>query len=119
MWGVQPAELAKLTLIVVLSLHGARSATAMARPAAFFWGTLVLAGPLVALVLMEPDRGTGALLLALSMVLLFLAGASWWMVATPAVAGVAALTAMIAFSPLARGRIGAWLHPEQNPKAFF
>jgi len=119
LWGVQPAELAKLALIVVLSLHGARNATAMARPAAFFWGTLVLAGPLVALVLMEPDRGTGALLLALSMVLLFLAGASWWMVATPAVAGVAALTAMIAFSPMARGRIEAWLHPEQNPKAFF
>ena len=119
LWGVQPAELAKLALIVVLSLHGARNASAMARPAAFCWGVLVLAGPLVALVLMEPDRGTGALLMAVSMLLLLLAGASWWMLATPTVVGVAALGAMIAFSPMARDRIDAWLHPEQNPKAFF
>jgi cell division protein FtsW len=119
LWGVQPAELAKLALIVVLSLHGARNAASMGRVRTFLWGAFVLAGPLVALVLMEPDRGTGALLLALTLMLLLLAGASWWMVAGPAVLGAAALTTMIVVSPMARDRIEAWLHPEANPKAHF
>lgn len=116
--GVQPAELAKLALVVVLSMHGARRASEMRDAWAAAWGGLVLAGPLIALVLVEPDRGTAALLLALTAMLLLVAGARWWMIAGPALAGVGLIAVMIALSPMAQGRIGAWLHPEQNPKEY-
>lgn len=117
--GMQPAELAKMSLILILSLHGARHGAEMRSPWVAGWGALVLAGPLVGLVLVEPDRGTAALLLGLTMILLLLAGASWWVVAGPAILGTGAIAAMIAFSPMARGRIDAWLHPEKNPKESF
>jgi len=114
LWGMQPAELAKLALIVVLSSHGARRMLRMQR----FWDGIVLsmlmAFPLIGLVLLEPDRGTAALLVGMTVILLLLGGVRWWHVAVPAAAGVVAIGVMILVSPMAQKRLEAWRNPEQH-----
>jgi cell division protein FtsW len=118
LYGVQPAELAKLALIVSLAAYGASHAADMGKVFVVIRGVAFLAAPLTGLVLVEPDRGTAALMLALTVAILLVAGARWRVMTWPVVVGVAALVPMIAFNPMARGRIEAWMHPEQNPKEY-
>lgn len=114
LFGVQPSEVAKLSLIVVLAWHGARNQGRMDR---FVPGIVVGAGlavPMIALILRQPDRGTAALMMLLTILLLLVAGARWWYVAPPMVLFGAALAAMIVFSPMARNRVDAWLNPASH-----
>jgi len=114
LWGTQPAEIAKLALIVLLAWYGSRFESQMDQ----FWkgicGSVALAAPLIALVLLEPDRGTGALMVGLTVLVLLVAGARWIYIGAPALIGGAAIAAMVVASPMARARIDAWIHPEAH-----
>ncbi|HEY4492390.1 MAG TPA: putative lipid II flippase FtsW [Acidobacteriota bacterium] len=71
---LQPAELAKLPLIIFLSYHLARKQGQIDS----FWQTLLPAllvcGQMAFLVVMEPDLGTAIMFLGIAMAMLFLAG---------------------------------------------
>jgi rod shape determining protein RodA len=121
----QPAELGKLLLIVALAgfvvdrvrrLHD-RDTTARVMLAAL--------GP-AALVMLQPDLGTGLVYVVISIAILFLAGTSWRHFA--GLAGLAAVA--IAFSlvvapavgvnvlkPYQKDRLTAFLHPSENPRS--
>lgn len=76
----QPSELAKLSLVVLLSAWYASGTAAMLRVRGFFRGTAVtclMIGLLAGLVAKE-DLGTGALLAAIGGMLFFAAGARFW-----------------------------------------
>lgn len=116
LYGVQPSELAKLALILVLAWYGHRFGSRMET---FRWGILgggVICFPLFLLVLVEPDRGTAALLGLLGLVMLMLAGARWSHLLVPALGGAALLGTVIFYSPNASNRVNAWLRPEQHRK---
>jgi len=114
LWGTQPAEIAKLGLIVLLAWYGSRFESRMRE----FWkgigGSIALATPIIGLVLLEQDRGTGALMVGLTVLMLFVAGARWVYVGAPAILGAAVIAAMVMTSGMARGRIDAWIHPEAH-----
>lgn len=114
LWGTQPAEIAKLALIVLLAWYGSRYESQMNQ----FWkgigGSVALAAPLIALVLLEPDRGTGALMVGLTVLVLLVAGARWIYIGAPVLIGGAVIAAMVVASPMARARIDAWIHPEAH-----
>lgn len=114
LWGTQPAEFAKLALILVLAWYGARYESRMREFVRGIVGSVALVAPLIALVLFEPDRGTAALLVGMTVLMLFTAGVRWYYVGVPAVLGGAAVAAMVVISPMARDRIDAWLHPEAH-----
>lgn len=114
LYGTQPSEFAKLALILVLAWYGARFSSRMAT---FRWGILgggAISLPVFLLILVEPDRGTAALVGLVSLVMLVLAGVRLVYVIPPALAGLGVLGAVIFFSPMASNRVHAWLNPDQH-----
>jgi cell division protein FtsW len=112
----QPAELAKLALVLYLAAFLARKRGELGD----FWAGLVpplaVGGVLAALVMLQPDLGNAVTLLVLTMGLLFLAGArtSWLaMLAVPALP-LAALAIWVA--PYRMRRVFAFLDPWQDPR---
>lgn len=109
---VQPSEIAKLTMVIVLS---ALLAGRTERQLRSFWRgafpALALAGLAAGLILKEPDLGTAAALAATAMVLLYVGGVPFGQLAATGGAAVPALAAAILGSPYRRERFLAFLHP--------
>src|SRR4029079_1094092 len=110
----QPSELAKLSLIVVLAWYCEK----YQRDIRTFWRGLVMPGCLslviLALVFLEPDRGTTILLSAVTGLILLLAGVRWFYFIPPAIGGAAFMVFALIQDPLRMRRILSWLHPEQH-----
>src|SRR5260370_6252831 len=68
---LQPSELSKLMLVVVLAAYLSRSASPSSRG---FIGALALVAPVGALILTQPDLGPTIVVMAVLVWLLFLAG---------------------------------------------
>jgi cell division protein FtsW len=110
----QPSELAKLSLILALAAYGERFCRQMGT---FKRGLLVpglFIATTLALILKEPDFGTTALLAAVSVVLLLLAGVRWLYVMPPVIAGGIGIAILVFHDPVRMKRILAFLHPEEH-----
>lgn len=111
---LQPSEFAKVGLIIVLAWYGDRYQRQMS---AFKTGVLfpgVIAGAILGLVFIEPDRGTTILLSAVTGSILLLAGVRWSHLFIPALCGAAVLAASLLHDSMRRNRIAAWLHPDEH-----
>jgi len=73
-FNIQPSEIAKITLVLALSAYMSRRKERAAK-ISFPFGALLIALPAFALILVEPDLGTALLLLPITFVMLFAAGA--------------------------------------------
>ena len=73
---MHPAEFAKLALVIYLAHWLAKRGTRIRS----FWGGmvpfLIIVGPVIALVLMEPDLGTTGVIALTAFTMFFVAGAS-------------------------------------------
>lgn len=106
---LQPAELAKLTLIIYLAAWF--SVAERSRLLAF----LLLVGMIFGLVIIEPDLGTGIIILLIALILYFFSGASlkhFFFLLPILVAGTTLLAVM---APYRFARITSFLHPETDP----
>jgi len=111
---VHPAEFAKLALVVYLASWLAQRGT---RIKSFWRGTvpfLLLVGPVVCLVLLEPDLGTSSVLGFTAFTMFFLAGARLMHLAGLAAAAVPAV-AFLFIEGYQVDRIRAWLDPWADP----
>ena len=113
--GLQPAELAKLALILYLAawLGGRRGA--IATPALlvpFFTVTAVLAG----LVVAEPDLGTAIVIVAIALTMYFVAGARLRVFAALAGLAVACGLAVAVAQPYRLSRLTTFLDPWSDPR---
>ena len=98
--GLQPAELAKLALILYLAFWlGARRDRVTEGGTSI--GFALITGTIVALVFAEPDLGTAIVIGAVALVMYFAAGARLWMFGA-----LAMLSGVLAFA-------GALTHPER------
>ncbi|HET9782802.1 MAG TPA: rod shape-determining protein RodA [Candidatus Dormibacteraeota bacterium] len=110
---LEPSELSKLLLVVVLAAYLSREERITWRA---FAGALALVAPPAALVLVQPDLGTTIVLLGIAVAMLFIAGAR------PAQLG-AVLTAGIVAVPILphllhgyqRRRLEIFLDPSHDP----
>jgi cell division protein FtsW len=110
----QPAELAKFALVFVLAHY---LAIHQSRLGEFKRGYLVPLGIIAAfcgLVVAEPDLGTTALLGAVGLVLLFLAGARWLYLVPTVLLGLGGLAGFVALLPNRAHRFMAFLDVEAN-----
>ncbi|HEX7472977.1 MAG TPA: putative lipid II flippase FtsW [Candidatus Limnocylindrales bacterium] len=110
-----PAEVAKLALVVYLAHWFARRGTGIH---AFWSGTvvfLVISGPVILLVLREPDIGTSTVLAGTALVMFFVAGANLLHLAALGSTVMLGAAAFIATHSYAIVRVRAFIDPWSDP----
>ncbi|HBQ35497.1 MAG TPA: rod shape-determining protein RodA [Rhodobacteraceae bacterium] len=120
---LQPSELAKLSLIMVLAAYyDGLDLKKTSRPLWVLIPVLIILLP-TALVLKQPDLGTAILLLTGGGIIMFLAGVSWYYFAAVIAAVAGAISAVFQFRGTAwqflkdyqYRRIDTFLNPESDP----
>lgn len=112
---VQPSEIAKWGLVLLLAYFAARRAAVMS----LFWRGLapaLIAMGMVSAVVIKEDLGTGALIGAAATIVLLAGGARIWHFAVLSPLACAAIYFAIAGSEYRMKRITAFLHPYADPQ---
>jgi len=113
---LQPSEIIKLTFLLYLAVwlekrgKGAHDFTYGLLPFLFLLGIIVL------LIMMQPDLGTVSIIVLVSIVVYFLAGAPWRHLLVILGGGAVALAALIKIAPYRAQRITVFLNPELDPQ---
>jgi cell division protein FtsW len=113
--GIQPSELAKVTLIIFMAALLERR---MGRIDDLTYSLLpvgVVLGGIVGLILLEPDLGTAACVVMIAAVMVFSAGINYRYVFGVFLAALPALYFVIATSEYRRRRVLAFLDPWADP----
>ena len=121
-FGVQPAEFAKIPLLLTLAAWGSRFGARMrfgGTVSTLVWG-LALPGlvvvPLLGLLYKQPDRGTMILFGMVTVVVLLLSGMRKRFAIIPTVLGAGLGAHFYNSSKMVRDRMDAFLHPELYPQ---
>jgi rod shape determining protein RodA len=110
---LEPSELSKLLLVVVLAAYLSRMDRLSWRS---FGGALLLIAPPACLIVTQPDLGTTMVLVAVIFGMLFLAGASAWQLFSLVFAGGVALPLLpYVLRGYQRRRLEIFLDPSQDP----
>ncbi|OGY18441.1 MAG: cell division protein FtsW [Candidatus Chisholmbacteria bacterium RIFCSPLOWO2_01_FULL_50_28] len=104
---IQPAELAKLTLILYLSLLLEKKRSLLQ--------FLVAVGVAAGLIVLEPDLGTGIVIVAIGAALYFFSGAPLKTFLTLGIVGTIVGMGVIAISPYRRARVATFFNPKDDP----
>lgn len=111
---LQISEFAKFGLVFCLAHYLALNQTRIAEFKRGFVIPLALIGAFAGLVVLEPDFGTAALMIAVGLVLMFLAGAKWRYVVPTVTAVVGAFTVLVLFNPNRLRRMMEFLSEEKS-----
>ncbi len=113
---LQPSEVMKIALVAALARHFQRLDHAeVGRPLRLVVPALLVLAP-TALVLMQPDLGTAAILVALGSVMFFMAGVRLWhFLAAAGAVGAGLPLAWHSLRDYQRARILTFLDPETDP----
>jgi cell division protein FtsW len=111
---VQPAEMAKLALVVWLAYSLAKKAERVKTFTVGFLPHLLVAGLFMFLCMKQPDFGSAVVLLLLTFTLLFVAGAKVGYILGASILGGAFGVAAIRFREYRYERYLAWLHMDQH-----
>ncbi len=112
---LQPAELLKVALVLLLAHQLARKTEKAGDPERALFPAIVFSGVAAAVVVLQPDLGTAVCYVMLCAVLLWLAGARarWFLVGAAAMLPLFA--ALLLTASYRRARILSFLHPEADP----
>ena len=113
---MHPAEFAKLALLIYLSHWLARKGKTAGSLMDGLVPFLLLTGPVLGLVLVEPDLGTMGVLTLMSFTVFFVAGGSILQLAALAPAAVGALAFAVTLSDYQMERVKAFLDPFADPQ---
>lgn len=110
----QPSEFAKLALIIILAWYGERYQRQMHTWRRGIVAPGLLIGVVLALIFVEPDRGSTILLAAVSGAMLLIAGVRWKYFMPPILLGLVGLTISLIQDPVRSKRIFSWLSLEES-----
>ena len=111
---VQPAEMAKVALVIWLGYSLAKKAERVKTFTVGFLPHLIIAGVFMLLCLRQPDFGSAVVLLLLTFTMLFVAGAKIGYILGASILGAALGAAAIRFREYRYERFLAWLHMDQH-----
>jgi cell division protein FtsW len=111
---VQPAEMAKVALVIWLAYSLAKKAERIKTFTVGFLPHLIVAGVYMMLCLKQPDFGSAVVLLLLTFTMLFIAGAKVGYILGASILGGAFGAAAIRFREYRYERYLAWLHMDQH-----
>ncbi|HUP21330.1 MAG TPA: putative lipid II flippase FtsW [Thermoanaerobaculia bacterium] len=110
----QPSELAKVAVVAFLAYQLDRKSDRVGEPVFLVPSTLLVL-LVCALILIEPDFGTGGLVLAVAAFLLFVGGVGWRYLGAGALLLLPVITMVVVLVPYRRARLFAYLRPEDDP----
>ena len=113
--GIQPSELAKVVVVVFMAALLERRMDRINEPAQALLPAALVVGPLVGLVMLEPDLGTSVSILVIAATMIFAAGLSWRYIAGLAAAALPAFYFVVMRSEYRSRRVFAFLDPEAEP----
>ncbi len=111
---IQPAEMAKMALVIWLAYSLAKKAERVRTFTVGFLPHLIVAGIFMLLCLKQPDFGSAVVLLLLTFTMLFLAGAKVGYILGASILGAGFGAAAIRFREYRYERYLAWLHMDQH-----
>lgn len=111
---VQPAEMAKVALVIWLAYSLAKKAEKVKTFTVGFLPHLIVAGVYMLLCLKQPDFGSAVVLLLLTFTLLFVAGAKVGYILGASILGAGAGAALVRFREYRYERYLAWLHMDEH-----
>jgi cell division protein FtsW len=114
-FGVQPSELAKLSLILFTAALLERRMQRVNDVRYALLPIALVSGLMVMLVLMEPDFGTAVSMLLVVALMIFAAGLDWRFFAAVAVAAIPTLVAIAVAAPYRMRRVTTFMNPDADP----
>ena len=116
-FSVQPSEIVKLTFLFYLAAWlGGRDKHSVRDVHAGFLPFVLVLGAIMLLMILQPDVGTMSIIVAMSLVVYFVAGAPMTYVLGLITAGIAGLMLLITAAPYRAARFTTFLHPELDPQ---
>jgi cell division protein FtsW len=112
----QPAELAKLALVVYLAAFLARKREVLRDFWQGFLPPLLVAGGLAGLIVLQPDFGSALTLVALTFALLFLGGSRLHHLALMVLSALPLVALAVYVAPYRLRRVAAFLDPWEDPR---
>jgi cell division protein FtsW len=114
-FGIQPSEFMKLGMIVFLAKFCAENQSIITQFKKGLLPPLLIMGAAFGIIMLQPDLGTGAVMVGASLLIIYTAGARISHLSGLAMIGVAGLVGLIAAAPYRLQRITAFLDPWQDP----
>lgn len=112
----QPAEVAKLGLIIFLAAFLTKKGKQLASLEMGFIPSLIMAGLPIGLILLQPDLGTAIIFLGIVIAMLFVGGARWPHLGSLCALGVVGVIGLAFLAPYRLQRLTTFLHPELDPQ---
>ncbi len=113
--GIQPSEFMKLGMIVFLAKLLSEEQSRITRFTKGLLPPLLIMGAAFGMIMLQPDLGTGAVLVGASLIIIYTAGARISHLLMLAMVGVLGLVGLIVAAPYRLLRITAFLDPWQDP----
>lgn len=114
-FGIQPSEFMKLAMVLFAAKTLAEDPSRILSFRSGLLPMLAVLGGAFGLIMLQPDLGTGAVLVGATLMVIFAAGARIRHLVLLGVAGLAGLAALIAAAPYRLRRITAFLDPWSDP----
>ncbi len=114
-FGIQPSEFAKLGLIIFISKYMSKNEKNLKDIKKGVFPILGLVLLVFGLIMLQPDFGTGVIIMMTSIGLLFVGGVSFKFFFRIGIVGVIGIVALIAVAPYRLERILSFLNPWSDP----
>lgn len=114
-FGIQPSEFMKIGMILFLAKLLSEEQNKITQFTKGLMPPLLIMGTAFGLIMLQPDLGTGAVLVGASLLIIYTAGARIAHLSLLALIGVAGLVGLILAAPYRLQRITAFLDPWQDP----
>lgn len=113
-FSIQPSEFMKLAIIILLSKYLSRYYKEITK-AKIFFSLMFFIGVIFFIIMLQPDFGTGLVLLLSCVILLYVSGSSNKYYIIIGIIGIIGMGALILSAPYRLERITAYLNPWQDP----
>lgn len=110
----QPSDLAKYALVMYLAAMIEQKGENIKNLQQGFLPCLIWIFIVSGLVILQPNVSNGALILVVSLVILYVGNANWKHVTVTSLIGIGAFVLIILLYPHARARISAFISPDKN-----
>ncbi len=114
-FGIQPSEFIKMAMIIFMAKVLSESDSRITSFNRGLLPMLLILGTAFGLIMLQPDLGTGSVLLGATMLIIYTAGARLSHLAWLGVVGLVGFAGLIAAAPYRLQRITSFLDPWQDP----